>query len=113
MRRDAQHKELAMERIEKLFSLASGCFTEDPQLANRYVELARNIGMRCQVRIPAPLKMRFCRRCGAFLTSGSNSRVRIRPDGRGRVVVTCLKCGTIKRYPMIREKLQNRENVTC
>lgn len=112
MRQDAQQKELARERIERLFALAGECFKEDPTLAKRYVELARKIGMKCQVRMPITLKMRFCRSCGSYLVSGSNSRTRIRPDGKGRVVVTCLECGKIKRYPMIREKLQRRGGFT-
>ena len=109
MRQDAKQKELARERIERLFALASECFKEDPLLAKRYVELARKIGMKCQVRIPAPLKMRFCRACGSYLVSGVNSRTRIKSDGKGRVVVTCMECGMIKRYPMTREKLERRE----
>jgi ribonuclease P protein subunit RPR2 len=112
MRQNSIYRELARERIEKLFALASECFGKKPQLANRYVDLARSIGMKCRVRIPPHLKMRFCKQCGSFLVAGVNSRVRIRPDGKGRVVITCLKCGMIKRYPMKREKLKRRKDVT-
>ena len=108
MRQDASYKELARQRIEKLFTLAGECFKENPLLAKRYIELARKIGMKCQVRMPTRLRMSFCRQCGAFLVSGVNLRVRVRPDGKGRVVATCLECGMIKRYPMSREKLQRR-----
>jgi len=110
--RNTQYKEIARERIEKLFDLAEEHFRENPLLSDRYVELARKIGMKCQVRMPARLKMRFCRRCGSFLIAGVNSKFRVRSDGDGRVVVTCLRCGTIKRYPMSREKLQRRRGFT-
>ncbi len=103
---------IAKERIEKLFRLASDCYGEDPDLANRYVELARKIGMKCQVRIPKRFKMFFCKECNSFLVSGVNSRIRTRRDGKGKVIITCLKCGTIKRYPMSREKIQRKKDFT-
>ncbi|MBS7650831.1 MAG: ribonuclease P [Candidatus Bathyarchaeia archaeon] len=106
----SRYKELASERIERLFELAGECFKESPHLADRYVELARKIGMKCRVRIPKHLKMRFCKGCGSYLVFGVNSRVRTRPEGYGRVVVTCLKCGMVKRYPMLREKTDRRKS---
>ncbi|MGQ9543101.1 MAG: ribonuclease P protein component 4 [Candidatus Bathyarchaeia archaeon] len=106
----SRYKELASERIERLFELAEECFKERPQLADRYVELARKIGMKCRVRIPQHLRMRLCKNCGSFLVFGVNSRVRIRPEGNGRVVITCLKCGMNRRYPISREKIQRKES---
>ena len=111
MRQEPIYRELARERIEKLFALADEYFDKKPQLANRYVDLAKRIGMKCRVKIPPHLKMRICKQCGSFLVSGANSRVRTRPDGKGRVVITCLNCWMIKRYPMKREKLKRRRGV--
>ena len=101
---------LKNERIEKLFRLASECHSRDPVLADRYVELARKIGMKCQVRIPKRFKMCFCKECNSFLVPGVSSRIRNRHDGKGKVIITCLKCGMIKRYPMNREKIRRKKD---
>lgn len=111
MKYNDQHKVrvIAKERIEKLFRLASECHSRDPVLADRYVELARKIGMKCQVRIPKRFKMCFCKECNSFLVPGVSSRIRNRHDGKGKVIITCLKCGMIKRYPMNREKIRRKK----
>ncbi len=100
-------REIARERIQILFRLAEEEFSNDRKdLANRYVELARKISTRCNVRIPRELKRRFCRKCLAYLKPGVNARVRIRSEKK-YVLVTCLECGNKMRYPYIREKRKN------
>jgi ribonuclease P protein subunit RPR2 len=39
--------------------------------------------------------MRFCRSCGTYFAYGVNARVRIKDQ---RIVITCLKCGDLRRY---------------
>jgi len=92
---------LAEERIDLLYKFAREAFGEDPPLANRYVEIARRIGMRCEVRIPRELKQFTCKGCRGLLVPGANCRVRIRSDKGTTVVMTCLKCGRVKRYPTV------------
>ncbi len=98
-------RRIARERVEVLMSLASQVFREDRGLAKRYVELARRIAMRYNLRFPKRWKRWFCRRCGSFLVPGVNLRVRCR---KLRVVYTCLECGHVRRVPYVREKLQKR-----
>jgi len=93
--------DMAEQRIKKLFELAEKAYPSRPDLANRYVDIARRICMRHRVSMPRELKRRMCKKCGAFLVPGENSRVRL--DGKN-VVITCLQCGTIKRYPYKRNK---------
>jgi ribonuclease P protein subunit RPR2 len=88
--------DMAEQRIKRLFDLAEQAHTERPDLARRYVEIARRISMRHRVGIPGELKKRVCKKCGAFLVTGENSRIRL--DGKN-VIITCLECGAIKRYP--------------
>lgn len=95
-RKKPYNVDMAEERIERLFVLAEKAFPERPELADRYVEIARDISMRHRVSIPGDLKRRVCKECHAYLVPGRNSRTRL--DGRN-VVITCLKCGAIKRYP--------------
>lgn len=97
--RDAGRKRIAQERIEVLFNRAEFFQPEDPELADRCVELARRISMRQRVRIPRKLRRRYCRRCHAYLVPGVNMRVRVH---RGHVIVTCNRCGNQMRYPVVR-----------
>jgi ribonuclease P protein subunit RPR2 len=81
-------RELARERIERLFVLAG------EESRKEYITLARKIGMKYRVRIPKELKMRMCRNCYSYLIFGRNARVRLRGD---RMSVTCLNCGKVMR----------------
>ncbi|WP_457555588.1 ribonuclease P protein component 4 [Candidatus Pyrohabitans sp.] len=94
-------RRIARERIEILMQLARDVFPRDRALAKRYVELARRIAMRYNVRFPAGWKRFFCKACGSFLVPGVNLRVRCTKQ---RVVFTCLECGQVKRIPYVREK---------
>lgn len=105
-RKKGQERRIAMERIEALFGLAEreglqGNFGR----ADRYVELARRIGMRYNVRLPSAFKRRVCRSCHAYLLPPKTARVRI---GGSRIVTTCLRCGTIMRFPYLREQKAKR-----
>jgi ribonuclease P protein subunit RPR2 len=97
-------RDIAKERMEILLHLAMKTVRKDPKLTRRYVELARRIGMRSQVTIPREYKRMICKNCGILLVPGFNCRVRTRPDGGTRVVITCLDCGCHKRYPTTKEK---------
>jgi len=96
--------EIAEERIRALYSRARKIFGKDQILTKRYVELAKRIGMRTRVRVPKELKYFTCRTCNNLLVPGVNCRVRVRPDRGAEVVMTCLVCGDIKRYPTTRER---------
>jgi len=94
-RRSRDNAQIASERMAILFKEAERAAGEgETVLSERYASLARSIGMRYNVRLPARLKRRICRNCGAFLVPGKNLRVRLR---HGTSVWTCLKCNTAKR----------------
>ncbi len=94
--RKAFNVDMASQRIDRLFGMAEKACRERPDLADRYVDIARRISMRHRVSIPRELKRNVCKDCYSYLRPGSNARVRA--DGRN-VVITCLKCGGIRRYP--------------
>lgn len=106
--RPKEWTEIAKERMEILFSEADKAFVKHPGRSKRYVELARKIGMRYNVRMPAGMKRRFCRSCGSYLKAGINCRVRASSKKRA-VTVTCLECGHVSRHPYIREKRNNKK----
>src|SRR3974390_1076814 len=88
--------DMATQRIERLFRMAGEVCGRRPDLADRYVDIARRISMRHRVSIPRELKRNVCKNCSGYLAPGVNARVRI--DGRNGFI-TCQRCGGIKRYP--------------
>ncbi len=94
---DKQRK-IAGERIEKLFSLAE---SSSQKLADSYVDLARKISMKVNLRLPSSIKRRFCKNCGAYFRQGVNCRVRTR---NGKVIYYCFNCKRTYRIPFLKEK---------
>lgn len=93
----AQRKKIARERIGRLFELAEErALQGDLNLASRYVEIARKLGMKYLVRIPRPLKRRFCPHCYSYLLPGKNCTVRLT---RRHLAIHCHACGSITRIP--------------
>lgn len=98
--RSSALKEIARERITTLFQQAQETFPEHPQLAHRYVELARKIAMKVNGRLPPQYKRKFCKHCYHFLMPGFNARIRTRA---GKVVISCLDCKKFMRIPTIKK----------
>jgi ribonuclease P protein subunit RPR2 len=96
-------RQIAKQRIQVLFLQAEETRRENPQLASRYVEVARKIAMAAKIRLPPEYKRRICRNCNALLVPGENCRVRVRQRREPHVVVTCLACGHQARV-MLRKK---------
>ncbi len=95
-KKPSELKEIAMKRVKKLFEEADSVFTEDSELSNRYVALARKISMRFKLKIPAKLKRKYCKHCYSYLRPGKTCRVRIQND---KVVYYCLNCKKYMRFP--------------
>jgi ribonuclease P protein subunit RPR2 len=83
-------KDMAFQRIQRLFELADQGFETHPERSNRYVSLARRIGMRYRVRIPQELKEKMCKHCHAYLVQGITARTRLQGT---HMTTTCLVCG--------------------
>ncbi len=97
---------VATERISDLFALAEReAFGEAPELADRYVALARRIGMRYNVRLFEEYADVYCRGCSRFWVEGRTVRTRLRS---GRRVQTCLACGRERRVPYRRGRATDR-----
>ena len=95
---------LAQERITRLFSLSGKVFKESPELSNRYVKMARDLGMRFRVKIPKKYKKEYCKKCHSYLKPGLSSKVRLSQKRQPKLVISCLTCGNIMRYPYSKEK---------
>ncbi len=89
---------IARERIQLLLGMAEQrALAGEMELANRYAQLARKIGMRYQAPMPKGFNLRFCRRCMSYLVPGRNARFR---TSAGRITRHCLGCGAVYRIPM-------------
>ena len=109
MRRDkAEERRIARARIGRLFELAASRAREgDDARAARYVQLARRVGMRYVVPLDRAHRRSFCRACGAYLLPGRTARVRAR---EGKLAVTCLPCGAVRRFGYTREQRARRRH---
>lgn len=96
---------IAEERIDILFNRAEAEFTRNPERSHRYVEMARNIAKKYNMKIPVLWSRRFCRNCHRFLKPGINCSVRLSDSS---VVIKCLECGNINKKPYVREKKEKR-----
>ncbi|MBT7368305.1 ribonuclease P [Candidatus Woesearchaeota archaeon] len=96
-KKPAMWREIAKDRINGLFVLADEIYKESPKLSNRYVEIARNIGMKFKVRISKELKRRYCKHCNTYLVPGSNCRVR---NTNSKIVYSCFSCKKFMRFPL-------------
>lgn len=103
-RRREANRQIASERMRILFEMADEVLRKDPQLAQRYVGLARKMGMRYKVRIPVEYRHRICKGCKSLLKPGVNCRVRLQRDREPHVVITCLNCYEHTRIPLRRKQ---------
>jgi ribonuclease P protein subunit RPR2 len=92
-------KEIAAERIAILFKEAEKAAKLGKlEFSNRYVEMARKIGMRYNVRLPGEFKRKFCRYCHSYLRPEVSCKVDI--DTKTKMIkVKCFKCDKIIHFP--------------
>jgi len=89
-------QKLALERIEYLMETAIKIYSRNPDLAERYVQLARKYSMSSKAKFPPQYKKLICHQCKKLLLPGVTSRHRIqsRKKRGSRYVVTCLNCNS-------------------
>lgn len=89
---------IARERIEKLFNLAEKEFKTKPERSKKYIELARKIGKRYNVRLTKEQKRSFCKKCNQLLILGKTSEAR-HDSKKKLIIIKCTNCGNIYKYP--------------
>jgi len=91
-----KNKRIAKKRIEILLEKAEKAALEgELERSDRYVELARKIGMRHNVPLESKYKRRICKNCYSYLHPSKTCRIRIK---NGSLVTKCSRCGTINRF---------------
>ncbi len=101
-------RDIAVQRIARLLTLADLVYGLNKELSRRYVLLATRIARRARVRIPDPWRLRICKRCLTILKPGVNCSIRIRPKRGKHIVIRCLECGHIIRVPIERRLRASR-----
>src|SRR3972149_10245019 len=102
-------RQIALQRSQTLFRLAEEKIREEPQLAQRYAEIARKIAMRAKLRLPKEYRRMICRHCKGFIYPGVNCRVRVQQRREPHMVITCLVCGKQTRIMLRpREKVKRK-----
>lgn len=92
---------IAEERMGILFQQAEKEVRNHPERSRRYIELARKIGMRYNVRLSSIQKMKICRKCNSYLIAGFNCKVR---TDKENIITTCGFCNSVSRRPYKGEK---------
>lgn len=88
-------KNQILSRIQHLFDEAEAIKNKKPELAQRYVFIARKLSQRAKVKIPKIFKRRFCKHCSAYFIPGKNYRVRT--TGK-TITYTCKTCNKWMRF---------------
>ncbi len=105
-KKPAYQLKIAKERIQILLELADKELKKHPERSRRYVELARKIGMRYNVRLTKQQKRSFCKKCNTPLKPGLTSTQRTE---KGMIVIKCLNCNKIYRYPFGVKKIRKQK----
>lgn len=97
--------DIAIERMDILFSIAKKEFSTNPERSHRYVSLARKISKKYNTKIPPKWGRSYCKTCYKFLSPGNNSSVRL---VNGEVNIKCHECDCIMKIPYKKEKKEKR-----
>ncbi len=91
--------DIAEERIDILFREAEKVAKAGKlKRANRYIFLARKLGMKFNLKFSKLERRKFCHKCYHYLQPGKNLIVRTNPKTKA-VEYKCKDCGKINRYP--------------
>ncbi|MEM5875278.1 MAG: ribonuclease P [Candidatus Aenigmatarchaeota archaeon] len=91
-------RKIAKERIEILLELAEKEVKKNPERSKRYVELARIIGKRYNIRLTKEQKNKFCKKCNIILIPGFSMKTWLDSKNKTKVV-KCLFCKNLYRIP--------------
>lgn len=93
-----EHIKIAKERITILFDQAEEAAEKKKKAsADRYVEMARKIGMRYNVRIPSTMRRKYCRKCKKFLYKDLSADIK---KEKGFLIIICKNCGKKMQYKL-------------
>lgn len=90
-----KQKKIAKERIAILLEKAA---TSDK--SKRYIELARKIAMKLNIKLTKQQKRLFCKHCYTFLRNGVNATTRTHNK---KLIIFCKECKKYTRIPLFKK----------
>lgn len=97
--------EIAIERMDILFTRAEMEFITHPERSHRYAELALKLSTKYNTKVPEKWSRRYCKKCKSFLAPGRNCTVRL---VNSEVNIFCGECGHVMKIPYHKEKKNKR-----
>jgi len=105
--RKMRKKTKVLKEIIRIMEMALS--TNELNLADRYVEIARRLCMKARIRMPSHLKLFICKGCKRILIPGKTARFRIKQKGgKKMVVISCFRCGHVYRKIVEPRKFSNK-----
>ncbi|MCK5150410.1 MAG: ribonuclease P [Candidatus Thorarchaeota archaeon] len=98
-----QVRKLAQGRIDRLWTQSRDEAATRPERARAWMSSAGQIAQKARMKLPNEISRQICKSCGIVFVPGRNCRMRVRNNRSKHVSVTCLNCGTIRRFPVIRQ----------
>jgi len=86
-------RKIALERMEILINNAISNARTNPELSQRYGQLARRISTKHNIRMPYDLRIVFCKKCKSFIAPGVNSTIRLGRTSVKSIRISCNLCG--------------------
>lgn len=108
--RAAVRKLAVFQRVNKLLQDSIAVHSRSGPMAIALAREARSIARHAVVRCAAATRGQLCRRCGAIVLpgrAGGSWRVR-----RGALVLSCRRCGWIRRFAQRQQQAQFRESLS-
>ncbi|MHA2425004.1 MAG: ribonuclease P protein component 4 [Candidatus Thorarchaeota archaeon] len=96
-------RKLARARIDRLWEQSRQDAKTRPERAQKTMVSARSIAQKARISLPRDVSRQICKSCGSVFVPGRNCRIRVRHNRSRHISVTCLKCGAIRRFPVIRK----------
>jgi len=87
--------------MEILYAMSVKAVKEgDIEYSRRLGRLIKELHQETRIKIPLYIKRGLCKRCNVALVPGITASIRLRSQGNfSYIVVRCLACGWIHRYP--------------
>jgi len=83
--------------MEILIDNAMANARTNPDLSEKYGQIARRIGTKYNIRMPYDLRLVFCKKCKSFIAPGINSKIRLGRSSVKSIRISCNFCGHVYR----------------
>lgn len=98
----SKEKIIAEKHIQELFSLAKIHFPED--ISQNSLKIMWDYATKYRISISKDMRAAFCKKCFTLLVPGKSCSIRFKTGKNPLKIITCTKCGQIKRIGYTKKK---------